>query len=79
MFFILVHSDFYGMPLPDHVSNTNTQVNNFSKRTRYYEHSFSKKRRSAIVKSEKDEKWRITVTKSCASTVKDSITNKMNA
>ncbi len=53
MFFILVHSDFLGTPLLDHVSYTNTKVNKILKRTCYYKHCFSKKRRSAIVKSEK--------------------------
>ncbi len=48
-----MHNDFLGIPLPDHVSYTNTKVNKIFKRTRYYEHCFSKKRRSEIVKSEK--------------------------
>jgi hypothetical protein len=39
VFFILVHSDFLGILLPDHVSYTNTHVK-FSKRTCYYKHSF---------------------------------------
>ncbi len=45
MFFILVHSDFYGIPLPDHVSYTNSEVNkkfHGSKTTCYYDITFRK-------------------------------------
>jgi hypothetical protein len=51
MFFILVHSDFFGIPPPDHVSYTKYSYLKFHT-TRYYKHSFLKKWRRAIVKSE---------------------------
>ncbi len=80
MFFILMHSIFLGILLPDHVSYTNTKVTKQipTKRTRYYKHYLLKKQRSAIVKSEK-RKWQATRTKICASTANNLITGKMNA
>jgi hypothetical protein len=47
MFFILVHSNFYGIPLPDHVLYTKRKVNKkfhgSRKMTRYYDITFREK------------------------------------
>jgi hypothetical protein len=77
MFFILVHSNFYGIPLPDHVSYTKQKVNNKfhrSNTTCYYDFTFRKNIGVRQYKQE-ERQWRATGTQTCASTVSTSTTN----
>ena len=74
MFFILVQSDFYGIPLPDHVSYPNSEVNtkfHESNTTLYYDITFWKNRGVRQYKQDK-RIWRATGSQTCASTVSDS-------
>jgi len=69
VFFILVHSDFYGIPLPDHVSYTISEVNikfHRHNKTRYYDITFRKNGGVRQYKQE-EQQWRATGTQICAS------------
>jgi len=52
VFFILVHSDFFGIPLPDHVSYANSKSEKFSIKDRLLQTFFFVKTEACDSKSE---------------------------